>query len=135
MNALLLVLAAAASPSAEAASASEVFVAETPGRTQFTYLPDTIRVRRGADGEVRSVTIITHNAEMAPPRATDQIGARAVMEFVCARHAYREVTTTSIKRNGAEVVVMAPNSARPFAETKPDSLERKLAGAVCEVEL
>lgn len=135
MNALLLALAAAASPIAEAASASEVFVAETPGRTQFTYLPDTIRVRQDTEGEVRSVTIITHNAEMSPPRATDQISARAVMEFVCGRHAYREVMTTSIKRSGAEVVVMAPNSARRFADTKPGSLERKLADAVCQVEL
>lgn len=135
MNALLLALAAAASPSAEATSASEVFVAETPGRTQFTYLPDTIRVRRGTEGDVRSVTIITHNAEMAPPRATDQIGARAVMEFACARLAYREVMTTSIKRSGAEVVVVPQSAARPFADTKPGSLERKLADAVCQAAL
>lgn len=135
MNPLLLALAAAASPIAAGASAGEVFVMETPGGSRFAYLPETIRVRAGAEGDVRSVTIITHNPDRGPPRATDQVGARGTMEFLCARHAYREVTMTSIKRSGAEVVVVPPDAARRFADTKPGSLERKLADAVCLVEL
>jgi hypothetical protein len=114
--------------------ASEVFVLE-PGPTQFSYLPETIRVREGAEGKVRSVTMITRNPETSPLRAANQLGASAVMECVCARRAAREMMTTSIKRSGAEVVAVLPGAARLFADTKPGSLERKLADAVCQAEL
>lgn len=111
-----------------------MFVLE-PGPTQFSYLPATISVREDAEGKVRSVTMITRNPEISPLRAANQVGAITVMECVCARRAAREITTTPIKRRGAEVVAVLPGAARRFADTKPGSLERKLADAVCQAEL
>jgi hypothetical protein len=128
VNHWLLLLAAAVAGDA----GGEVFVMETQGHTRFAYLPASVAVRASADGEVRSAMVVTHNPDRGTPRPDDQIGARGTMEFICTRHAYREVTMLSIRRSGEEIVVVPANPARPFAETRPESLERKLADAICQ---
>ena len=131
MNHALFALAAVAS----ASGGGEVFVMETPGHTRFAYLANSLSVRPGEEGDVRSATIITHNPDAGTPRPGDQIGARGTMEFQCARHAYREVSTVSLLRSGEEIVVVPANPGRAFAVTRPGSFERQLADAICAVQL
>lgn len=121
----LLILAACSS------SDGEVVVGTTPGGTVIAYLPASLKVTAGAEGEVRRATVVTHNPASSQPSPDAQVGGRGEMEFACSRRAYRQLQSVSIRPDGSEVVAVPADPARPFAESRPGSLERKLADAVC----
>ena len=111
----------------------EVRLLETPGHTVFAYEPSSLIITGGPEGEVRRATIITHNP--APPGSGEQVGARGIMEFSCAKLAYRQVQTISIRGDGGQQEVVPTNPARRFNDTRPGSFERSLVDAICAVRL
>ncbi|WP_068076781.1 surface-adhesin E family protein [Novosphingobium lentum] len=113
----------------QAAALALVPIAETPGHSRFSYDPASVSV----DGDVRSALIVTHNPDRGRPLPGDQVSARSTMEFHCADHAYRQVSTVAIHRDGHAIEVVPPNAARPFAPARPGSFERKVVDAICGV--
>lgn len=133
MNCLRLFIAAVALGFPALAWAKPVLVFETPGRTRY-YIDDTsaveLKLREGTVVMAR----VTSKSAPDPRMTAGQVAADGLMQFRCADNSYRQWNVFSIGREGSRNQVIAPDAARAFTATRPDSFERRLLVAACALK-